>query len=155
MLQRIQTVYWFLSLACVGVLSSGVELVSFEKENHVFNLSFYSLTKKNAVGEVVESTLRFDFILVLALMLVTLISVFSFKNLKKQLNLSKWVMYFNLLLCIELIMFSYSGMIVSNPTSIHLKFWVSLLLVSFIFSVLAYLGVKKDKSLLDSVDRIR
>ena len=50
---------------------------------------------------------------------------------------------------------SYSGMIVSNPSTIKLKFWVALLLVSFVFSVLAYLGVKKDKSLLDSVDRIR
>jgi len=46
-------------------------------------------------------------------------------------------------------------MIVSNPLSIKLNFWVALLFVSSVFSILAYLGVKKDKSLLDSVDRIR
>jgi hypothetical protein len=46
-------------------------------------------------------------------------------------------------------------MIVSSPTSVKLNFWISLLLIDCVFSVLAYLGVKKDKSLLDSVDRIR
>jgi hypothetical protein len=46
-------------------------------------------------------------------------------------------------------------MIVSNPISVKLNFSFVFLLVSCIFSVLAYLGVKKDKSLLDSVDRIR
>jgi hypothetical protein len=71
------------------------------------------------------------------------------------LNLAKWVVYFNLLISALLIVFSYTGMIVSNPLSIKLNFWVVLLFVSSVFSILAYLGVKKDKSLLDSVDRIR
>jgi uncharacterized membrane protein YhdT len=72
-----------------------------------------------------------------------------------QLTLAKWTIFLNLMIVFIHVLFSYSGMIVSNPSSIKLNFSIAFLLISCVFSVLAYLGVKKDKSLLDSVDRIR
>lgn len=155
MLQRIQTVYWSLQIVCLGVLLSGLNLIMFQKDQIVFDLSLYSLKQKDLTGRIVKETTNYNFVLVLVLLLLTLYTIFQFKSLKKQLNLAKWLIFFNLFISIMIIFFSYSGMIVSNPSTIKLKFWVALLLVSFVFSVLAYLGVKKDKSLLDSVDRIR
>ncbi len=155
MLQRIQTVYWVLSLVCLGVLLSGLDLIVFHKDQLTFDLSLYSLKQSDQTGRIIKETTNYNFVLVLILLLLTLYTIFQFKSLKKQLNLAKWLMFFNLFISIMIIFFSYSGMIVSSPLTIKLKFWVALLLVSFVFSVLAYLGVKKDKSLLDSVDRIR
>jgi hypothetical protein len=155
MLQRIQTVYWVLTVLCLGGILSGVDLVIFQKDQSIFNLSIYSLKHFDLNGELINQSMSYNFIIILIDLLLILYTIFQFKNLKKQLNLSKWIMYFNLLVSFLIVLFSYSGMIVSNPSSIHLNFWVALLFVGFIFSVLAYLGVKKDKSLLDSVDRIR
>ncbi len=155
MLQRIQTVYWALTILCLGILLSGLDLIVFQKNEDFFRLSLFALKQYNKGGSVVKETMNFNFILVSILVLISLFTIFQFKKLKRQLNLAKWIMYLNFFITAVLIIFSYSGMIVSNPTSVHLNFWVSLLFVSFIFSVLAYLGVRKDKSLLDSVDRIR
>jgi hypothetical protein len=155
MLQRIQTVYWGLSLVCLSVLLSGLDLIVFQKDDLTFKLSLYSLKQYDVTGKVFKESSNYNFVLILLLLIITIYSIFQFKNLKKQLNLAKWVVYFNLLISAMLIVFSYAGMIVSNPLSIKLNFWVALLFVSSVFSILAYLGVKKDKSLLDSVDRIR
>ena len=155
MLQRIQTVYWGLSLVCLSVLLSGLDLIVFQKDDLTFKLSLYSLKQYDVIGKVFKESSNYNFVLILSLLILTMYSIFQFKNLKKQLNLAKWVVYFNLLISALLIVFSYAGMIVSNPLSIKLNFWVALLFVSCVFSILAYLGVKKDKSLLDSVDRIR
>jgi hypothetical protein len=118
MLQRIQTVYWGLTLFCLGVLLSGVDLVSFKKDGIEFKLSIFSLKQFDKSDKLIKE-------------------------------------FLTILITIQFILFSYSGMIVSNPASVKLNFWISLLLIACVFSVLAYLGVKKDKSLLDSVDRIR
>jgi len=155
MFQRIQTVYWGLSIVCLGVLLSGLDLVVFKKNQLTFDLSLYYLKQSDLTGKVIKETPNYNFVLVSLSLILTIYTIFQFKNLKKQLNLAKWVMYFNFLVAIMIIIFSYTGMVVSNPLTVKLNFWIALLLVSFIFSVLAYLGVKKDKSLLDSVDRIR
>ncbi len=155
MLQRIQTVYWSLTLFCLGVLLSGFDLVSFKKEGVIYNLSLYSLKQFDKSNKLIKESTNFNFILVLIMMVFIIYTIFQYKNLRKQLNLAKWLVFLNLFIAIQFILFSYSGMIVSNPTSVNLNFWVAFLLIASIFSVLAYIGVKKDKSLLDSVDRIR
>jgi uncharacterized membrane protein YhdT len=155
MLQRIQTVYWVLTLFCLGVLLSGVDLVSFKKDGIEFKLSIFSLKQFDKSDKLIKESFNFNYVLVIFIMLFIIFTVFQFKNLRKQLNFAKWSMFLSILITIQFILFSYSGMIVSNPTSVKLNFWISLLLIACVFSVLAYLGVKKDKSLLDSVDRIR
>jgi amino acid transporter len=155
MLQRIQTVYWGLTLFCLGVLLSGVDLVSFKKDGIEFKLSIFSLKQFDKSDKLIKESSNFNYVLVIFIMLFIIFTVFQFKNLRKQLNFAKWSMFLTILITIQFILFSYSGMIVSNPASVKLNFWISLLLIACVFSVLAYLGVKKDKSLLDSVDRIR
>jgi heme A synthase len=155
MLQRIQTVYWVFTLLCLGTLLLGLDLVTFKKEIITLNLSVFALKEFDESDKFIKETSNFNFILVIFLMLLVLYTIFSFKKLGKQLKLAKWSMFLNLLITIQFILFSYSGMIVSNPISVKLNFSFVFLLITCIFSVLAYLGVKKDKSLLDSVDRIR
>ena len=155
MLQRIQTVYWVLTLFCLGVLLSGVDLVSFKKDGIDFKLSVFSLKQFDKSDKLIKESSNFNYVLVIFIMLFIIFTLFQFKNLRKQLNFAKWSMFLTILITIQFILFSYSGMIVSNPISVKLNFWISLLLIACVFSVLAYLGVKKDKSLLDSVDRIR
>jgi hypothetical protein len=155
MLQRIQTVYWGLTIMCLSVLLSGLDLVVFQKDQLTFKLSLYSLKQSDEMGNIIKESTNYNFVLVVMIIVLTLFTIFQYKNLKKQLNLAKWLMFFNLFISFMIIIFSFTGMIVSDPAIIKLNFCIALLLISFIFSVLAYLGVKKDKSLLDSVDRIR
>ena len=156
MLQRIQTVYWLLSVVCLGILLSGVKLVTFKKENQIFELTIYKLNQINpSNGKVETSGNNYHFLIVLLLIVFILFTIFSFKSLKKQLNLSKWVMSSLLTFILIFFTFSYTGQIVNNSSEISFNFSSAFLLIGFVFSVLAYLGVRKDKSLLDSVDRIR
>lgn len=156
MLQRIQTVYWLLSVVCLGILLSGVNLVTFKKENQLFELTIYKLNQINPInGKVETSGNNYHFLVVILLIVFILYTIFSFKSLKKQLNLAKWVMYSLLTFILIFFTFAYTGQIVNNSSEISLNFSSAFLSIGFVFSVLAYLGVKKDKSLLDSVDRIR
>jgi hypothetical protein len=155
MLQRVQTIYWSLSLLCLSILFFGVNLVSFSKGNNVFDLTLYQLKEYDSKGSLVKEVARFDYLIVAIVVLLICLTIFSFKNLKKQLNLAKWVMFIHLLIGFNFILFSYSGMIVSNPISVRLNFSIAFIFISLILSILGYQGVKKDKNLLDSVDRIR
>ncbi|MFN5444739.1 MAG: hypothetical protein ACK48V_10970, partial [Crocinitomicaceae bacterium] len=74
MLQRIQTVYWGLSLVCLSVLLSGLDLIVFQKDDLTFKLSLYSLKQYDVTGKVFKESSNYNFVLILLLLIITIYS---------------------------------------------------------------------------------
>jgi hypothetical protein len=98
--------------------------------------------------------------------LLALVVMFSYKNLKKQLNLAR-LLFFLTLLYVGVNMFlAYFGLNYAQPLIeeiplddirvsriTHLGFYLVCALLPFAY--LAQLGIKRDYSLIKSLDRLR
>ncbi|WP_147676064.1 DUF4293 domain-containing protein [Algibacter pacificus] len=136
MLQRIQTVY----LLVAAVVSAGLIFV--------FNLWTTS------VGELVFAK---DYMLYFGLFLgsaiLSIISIFMFKNRKLQFVLGRLNIILNFIL---LGFFVYQSLNLSGETAVSEKGIGMLLpLVSIVLLALANKAIKKDEELVKSVDRLR
>ncbi len=138
MLQRVQTVYMFLAFIALGVLP------------FVFPLWYNGLNEK-VYFMFMPSTM----ILFLAGTMLTVISILSFKNRKRQFVLNRLNMILNVIL---LGLFVYRTLSVSGEaTDIVSEKGIGMFLpiVSIPLLVLANRAIKKDEDLVKSVDRIR
>lgn len=85
--------------------------------------------------------------------LMSFISIFSYKNRKRQMNLNR----FNILIHIILLgVFVYQSLMLSGEITISKKgIGVFIPVVSIVFLVLANKAIKRDENLVKSVDRLR
>ncbi|GHA27593.1 hypothetical protein GCM10007103_06270 [Salinimicrobium marinum] len=136
MLQRIQTVYLFLA-----ALSSG-------------GLIFVFHLWENSQGEAVYAQDdNMVFILFLISALISLVTIFLFKNRKLQFVLGRLNILLNFIL---LGLFVYWSLMVPGESSISEKGIGMLIpIISIVFLVLANKAIKKDEDLVKSVDRLR
>lgn len=136
MLQRIQTVYLFLSV----LVSAGL----------IFVLPLWN----NAEGEAIyayEVMMALGMFLASALM--ALVSIFMFKNRKLQFVLGRLNIILNLFL---LGVFVYWSLTLPGEMQISEKgIGMFLPVVSIVFLVLANKAIKRDEDLVKSVDRLR
>ena len=136
MLQRIQTVYLLLAL----VVSAGLVFV--------FHLW---ITKENVKLFAQDELLYFG--LFLGSGLLSLISIFMFKNRKSQFVLGRLNIILNFIL---LGLFVYQSLNLSGETNVSEKGIGMLLpIFSIVFLALANKAIKKDEDLVKSVDRLR
>ena len=136
MLQRIQTIYLLLAAIASGGLI------------FVFNLW------ENTAGEPVYAQDDYSimaFFLVSALL--SLVTIFLFKNRKLQFVLGRLNIILNLIL---LGLFVYWSLMVPGESNISEK-GIGMLIpvISIVFLVLANKAIKKDEDLVKSVDRLR
>ncbi len=136
MLQRIQTVY----LLIATLASGGLIFV------------FHLWTTKEGVQYFAQDEMLY-FGLFLGSALLSLISIFMFKNRKLQFVLGRLNIILNLIL---LGLFVYQSLNLSGETNVSEK-GVGMLLpaISIVFLVLANKAIKKDEDLVKSVDRLR
>ena len=136
MLQRIQTVYLFLA----ALVSAGL----------IFIFELW----ENSAGEPVYAE---DVLLVFGLFmgsaLISLVTIFLYKNRKLQFVLGRINIILNLIL---LGLFVYWSLTISGETSVSEK-GIGMLtpVFSIVFLVLANKAIKKDEDLVKSVDRLR
>ena len=136
MLQRIQSVYMFLVVITNGVMPFWLQLWTDNLGEPVY-----------AQDDMVYSSL---FLVSAVLAFVT---IFLFKNRKRQFVLNRLNLILNLFL---LGFFVYRSLILSGETNVSEK-GIGMLLpvISIVFLVLANKAVKKDEDLVKSVDRLR
>ncbi|WP_282123859.1 DUF4293 domain-containing protein [Algibacter mikhailovii] len=136
MLQRIQTIY----LLCAAVISAGLIFV-------------FHLWVSND-GTVVFAKDNLVYIgLFIGSALLSLISLFMFKNRMAQFMLGRLNIILNFIL---LGFFVYQSLNVSGETAVSEKGIGMLLpIVSIVFLALANKAIKKDEDLVKSVDRLR
>lgn len=100
------------------------------------------------------------------LMLLALFVMFSYKNLKKQLNLARFLFFLTLLYVAIHMFLAYFALNYAGPfieelplddlqvsRITHLGFYLVCALLPFVY--LAQLGIKRDYSLIKSLDRLR
>jgi hypothetical protein len=136
MLQRIQTVYLFLAALTSGGL--------------IFVLQLW----ENSQGEPVYAQDNYTvFILFLISALISLVTIFLFKNRKLQFVLGRLNILLNFIL---LGLFVYWSLMVPGESNISEKGIGMLIpIISIVFLVLANKAIKKDEDLVKSVDRLR
>ncbi|KJD35674.1 membrane protein [Tamlana sedimentorum] len=136
MLQRIQTIY----LLCAALVSAGLIFV--------FNLW---VTQNDIVIFAKDEVLYLG--LFLGSALLSIISIFMYKNRKSQFMLGRLNIILNFIL---LGFFVYQSLNLSGETAVSEK-GIGMLLpvISIVFLALANKAIKKDEDLVKSVDRLR
>tara|TARA_R110002096_G_scaffold118987_4_gene257637 strand:+ start:2546 stop:2956 length:411 start_codon:yes stop_codon:yes gene_type:complete len=136
MLQRIQTIYLLLAVGVSAGLIFVFELYVTSKDIKVF-----------AKDDV------YVFAVFLASALLSIISIFKYKNRKSQFILGRLNIILNFFL---LGFFVYQSLNISGETAVSEKgIGMFLPIVSIVFLALANKAIKKDEDLVKSVDRLR
>jgi hypothetical protein len=154
MIQRIQSVYLFMTTVIAVLFLSGTILKMVGGESSVINVTISGIYEYRAgIGDRLDSSLLLSFPVSLA-GLIALITVFLFHNRKLQLRLS-----------IAGLVLSFSGLLAEAYYlyEIHTRFNLSsgpgiksiIPLLMMILLFLAYRGIKKDDQLVKSYDRLR
>lgn len=153
MIQRIQTVYFLIAALLVSTTLFGTDLFSFYQINDV-HASAYSLIH---AGEVE----KMDFwMLSLVQIIFALMIIFSFKMRHRQIFLGWILLALNILSSAWIVLGAnvHSTQCDECPDpATDLSFGVVFYLhaVAFIFVFLGIRGVRKDKKMIDSLNRLR
>jgi len=156
MIQRIQTIYLFIASLAIGLMFA-FPISSYFGDLHAFKLTLLGI--ENLVPDS-DSIFQPYFtlpliIFVCIISLISLITIFLFKNRKRQLKIIQAIILFNILLIVGVFLI-YSKMILTQVEVIEeYNIGAFLPLFSLIFLVMAYRGVKKDEELVRSADRLR
>ncbi|HBH84935.1 MAG TPA: hypothetical protein DDY34_14175 [Bacteroidales bacterium] len=155
MLQRIQSLFLFLTTLLSLLFLNGKYLTFFDNSGSVIIMSLSEIVKLSGSGDSVK-TGEVWILLVLAIMipLLSLLIIFLFKKRNYQMILTGI-----LILLISIFIgasLAYSFNIISKYDAAFTS-WYKLIIpvIQLILSVLAYRGVKKDEDLVKSYDRLR
>lgn len=147
MIQRIQTLYLFVSALLIGLLFF-LPFAEIAKEGAIYTFNFRGILMGGAVK---QSGMAIS-VLIVIIMALHGFAISSFKNRKRQ----KMVTIFTILMMLGLFgmfifftYFSFSGAKISFEISIVLP------LVAIIIDYLAIRAIDKDEALIRSIDRIR
>lgn len=155
MIQRIQTLFMFLS-AILGGLLFAFDLASFDYGDVMMNLSVFGVDNQ------VDATYfggAYTWPLISLAILMTILPVvtsFLYKKREVQVKLCQLEMLFNVIFVVLVFLYYVSNVQETiNAEIVIYRIGIYFPLASLIFSLLAIRGVKKDIELLKSVDRIR
>jgi len=157
MIQRIQSLYLLVSILLVSSLLSGITILSFISGDVTSKFNVFGLFWKNKSDEIYKPDVSFPFYVILILLiLMQLATLFNFKKLKSQLKWSQYGFLLHVLTGLALLIFYFVGADWALPESTATpQIGLLLYLAGIPFSFLAVKAIKKDKALIDSVDRIR
>ena len=155
MIQRIQSLYLFLTTLLALLFLNGSILSFINKSGSFIKVTFTGIEKftEGQGSELIEKLLPLSIVLIL-ITVVSLVTIFYFKKRAVQIWLSGiliGLVSFLILACGHssyMIMKKYSAEIVPGVK-------MALPFLMLIFSILAYRGIKKDDQLVKSYDRLR
>lgn len=151
MIQRIQTVYLLLVVICLSLV-------------FVFPFASYIVVSETYVFDVMgmningENLTKFPFYVAAVLsVLISLFTIFSYKNRKKQLKIGR----INYLVILTIIVLSFvnvrTNRTIFEDVEVLVSYKVGLFLpvAALAFLFLANRSIKKDEDLIKSLDRLR
>ncbi len=147
MIQRIQTVFLFLSAVLAGFLFF-IPIASFDLGNEIVNLSIFGV--ENHSGALLL------LILAVLMLAVPFVTIFMYKKRELQLKLSSFNVFLNALFCGLIFLFYVDNIRekLSAETVVY-NFGVYVPLINMVLSILAMRWIKKDIELIKSIDRLR
>lgn len=155
MIQRIQSVYLFLTTLASVLFLNGSILRFINNAGSAINISFSSIVKSTGGQglEVVGSVWPLTLILILVALLA-LITIFLYNNRKQQLLLAKLLTGLVVILIVVAGYYSYT-IITKYSAALVPGIKMGLPLLMLIFSILAHRGIRNDDKLVKSYDRLR
>ncbi len=154
MIQRIQSVYFFIAFLLVSIPLIGLTFFSYSLNKVEYHITAFGI--ENTLNP--EVTKKGYFVLIMLIAVLLLGAIFFFKNRKRQIMLSWLALILNLSTTAWIITMSIGdSMSCTKCESADIVPRIGLFLFSsaFIFILLGYNGVKKDKKLVDSLNRLR
>ena len=156
MIQRIQTIFLFLVVVCMGI-TLGTELWEQTLNGQTWKLNALFLENLDANGDVISSTSKWYLAALAAFAgLLALISIFQYKNRGRQMMINM----VNSLFMVALVALTFlttnglnSDLGAEVSGSYKIGFWA--VLAGMVFNMLANRFIRKDEMLVRSVDRIR
>lgn len=143
-LQRIQTVYLLVAVILMAIFTF-MPVLSITNENNVFVVG--ALT-----NGIVNSPSIVLLVLDVLIVLFTIVTMFSFKNLKKQISMAGVL----LLLVVTLLVTIAVMLVMQKGNGVAVLQWpVVFPIITMVMVMLARGGMKHDKKLLSDSERIR
>jgi len=160
MIQRIQTIYLAIAMIFLSIVATGSEVFRFVGETVFYKVNSFGIERfntnfPNGKSEMVSSyPLYLSLIILVMLLFITLM---AYKNLTRQLKLVRTSFYIYLFLTIALVIFSFIGenQFDGGPLKRELEIGYLFFVVGLPFVFLANISIKRDKGLIDSLNRLR
>jgi len=159
MWQRIQTIYLLIAIVLLSMGSVGsnyFEIITDSMRLYVHGLGTDTYTL-DGVERMESINMPFG-IFTIACAIFALWIILSYKKLSRQLKLIRilWFSYFIFLLSL-IVVFHFVAPKLLTQTIIHSNYSKAfyMLVIGFPFVHLAYLGIRKDKKTIDSLNRLR
>ena len=158
MIQRVQTLYLVIMILFLSFVTFGSPLFSFVNDLSRFEFSSYGIIEYSVNGGVILDEQFYPFfIATISLILMGFLTLMSFKKLDRQFKLGRLVFFIYFFILVSVIILSIFGDSLLNVSINHREMGLGFFLFvsGFPFSFLANTGIKRDKKLLDSLDRLR
>lgn len=146
MIQRLQSVYLFLSALLLVIFSfTSAVIVNIGSQSHEFGVLFGGTDGHFDPNYLLLTP-------VCLIIILTLITIMRYKNLKNQLKLCAICLVLTIAFMISIAAFAYS---LSSTGEITLTAYNLLPIGSFLLMIMAYKGIAHDKKLISDSERIR
>lgn len=159
MIQRLQTVYYSLSMICLGVLLSGMDLLRFVAKNCYFGFNVHGISQhfNDTKLTMIQTKSLPLYLTVIGLILLQFMAIMSYKNLNRQFQLARTIFFLYVLILIAFVVFASIGYSPSKEieTTRELGLGFIFLVLGFPFAFLGQVAIKRDKKLIDSLNRLR
>lgn len=160
MIQRVQTLYYAISMILLSILLTGMDIFRFVTEKTTYAYSAFGIESSvtgnpNSKTETISSAPFYLGIIILILFIF--FTLMRYKKLNFQVKLARSVFFLYLLLTIGVILASQlCGSCVSAEETVkELGIGFYLIVAGVPFTLLAQIGIIRDKKLLDSLNRLR
>lgn len=154
MWQRKQTLFLGIALILVCLPFLGLPFFTYSLDEVNYQVTAFG--NENLVKPEVQTKGYFSLMIIIALSLI--LSIISFKNRKRQLALTWISLILNLATAAWIIMMSSAITVectTCETTRLAPAVGLYLFLAAFPFILLGYFGIRKDKKLIDSLNRLR
>ncbi len=158
MIQRIQSVYLAILIILVSIATFGMSFFSFVNETSRFTFSSFGITEFDKTSNELISFNQFPIYAgLISLILLAFMTLMSYKNLKRQFKLGRTVFFLYFVMLTSLFIMSIFGykLLKTDTYTREMGFGFLVFVCGFPFAFLANTGIKRDKKLLESLDRLR
>lgn len=160
MLQRIQTIFYLIALLAILIPLFGMDIFTFSNGEVKQHMTFFGTEVeviKTGLGQPKIWTPSFLYIVNIVIALLLLITIVLYKSLKTQYTIGRFVLLIYGAYIIILAVLAYFDsqllIIARSSMAIGAGFYSAVIGLPFIW--LGNRGVRKDRKLLDSLNRLR
>jgi hypothetical protein len=158
MIQRVQSIYLALTIICLSLVTFGSHLISFITPEVRFDITSNAIIEKTLdAQQTIDTDSILGYLVTGGLLLMAIITLLSFKSLTRQFRLGRMLFLTYTVVLISFVLLFYLGqdLISKEITRKELGTGFIFLVIGLPFSFLANVGIKKDKNLIDSLNRLR